>query len=98
MIYWIYFCFSVSPFLETRGKPTSYHASASEKVQKSHNSWLQDFGCGHHQYVTSKFFGERFKKNFDFSPYLVVQYMVRTLYDSVEDGICSAGKKSSANT
>ena len=44
------------------------------------------------------FFGERFKKNFDFSPYLVVQYMVCTLYDSVEDGICSAGKKSSANT
>ena len=50
----IFLSFSVPSLSKARRQPTSYHVATAQEVQKPHNSRLQELGCGHHQYVTSK--------------------------------------------
>jgi len=50
------FSWNVVPsFSETRGEPTTNHASAEEKVQKPNHSGLQDFGRRNNRYGYGKF-------------------------------------------
>ena len=53
----IFLSFSVPSLSKARRQPTSYHVATAQEVQKPHNSRLQELGCGHYQYVTSKHTG-----------------------------------------
>ena len=45
---------AVPTFFKARGQPASHNAPTTKKVQKSHDSRLQDLSNRHHQHVSGK--------------------------------------------